>query len=683
MRRARVRSTIWIIRTTPGESIDLTPDAGNQHQPEAQRIEAQARLAAIVESSDDAIVSKTLDGIIQSWNTGAERIFGWSAAEAIGKHITLIIPPDRRAEETQILARLRAGERIDHFETVRVRKDGRLVYVSLTVSPVRDRDGRIAGASKIARDVTLVKEYERRIADFVENATVGLHWVGPDGIILWANRCELEMLGYTKEEYVGRHIAEFHADAPVIEDILSRLTRGEKLLNYPARLRSKDASIRHVLISSCVRFENGEFKNTQCFTRDVTALMLAQQERDQLLERERTARIEAERASRMKDDFLATLSHELRTPLNAILGYAQLMRSGQVAGAELPEALEIIERNARTQTQIIEDLLDLSRIISGKIRLDVQRVDLAAVVTSAMETLKPAADAKGLRLTGVLDPLVGPVRGDPSRLQQVIWNLLSNAIKFTPKGGKIQVALERVNSHVEIVVSDTGEGIEPQFLPHVFDRFRQADPSSTRRYGGLGIGLSIVKQLIELHGGEVRAKSPGRGQGATFIVSLPLSVTTHEETERERAHPKAASRPANACDDIDLAGVRVLVVDDEPDARTLIARILKSCGAEVITAASVSEALEQIRREPPHVLISDLGMPDHDGYELIRAVRALPPGSAAGAGGDIPAAALSAFARSEDRRRAMMAGFQTHVAKPVEPAELLAVVASLAGRVGR
>jgi CheY-like chemotaxis protein len=381
----------------------------------------------------------------------------------------------------------------------------------------------------------------------------------------------------------------------------------------------------------------------------------------------------------MKDDFLATLGHELRTPLNAILGYAQLLRAGSIAPAELPEAIEVIERNARTQTQIIEDLLDLSRIVSGKIRLDVQRVDLATVVTAAVDTVKPAAENKGVRLTAVLDPLVGPVRGDPSRLQQVVWNLLSNSIKFTPRRGKVQVALERVNSHVEIVVSDTGQGITPEFLPHVFDRFRQADASSTRRHGGLGIGLSIVKQLVELHGGTVRAKSPGPGLGATFIVALPLSAAHEDESEPTRTHPKAPSDPADACDQVDLTGVRVLVVDDEPDSRQLIARILEACHAEVDTAASCDQALALVRDGPPDVLISDIGMPDRDGYELIRAIRALP----ADRGGNVRAAALSAFARSEDRRRAMLAGFQTHVAKPVEPPELLAVVASLANRIGR
>lgn len=377
-------------------------------QPFPVKIDAQVRLASIIESSDDAIISKNLDGIIQSWNASAERIFGWSADEVIGKPITIVIPHDRLDEESQILARLRQGERVDHFETIRIRKDGRYVHVSVTISPIRDAEGRIVGASKIARDITALKEYERRLSDFVENATMGLHWVGPDGIVLWANTHELQMLGYAKEEYVGRHIADFHADKLVIDDILSRLARAEKLINYPARMQCKDGSIRHVLINSSAHFENGQFQNTQCFTTDVTERFLFEEERNHLLERERSARIEAERASALKDDFLATLSHELRTPLNAILGYAQLLRTAKISKDQLPDAIEVIVRNARTQSQIIEDLLDLSRIVSGKVRLDVQRVDLWAVTTDAVQTFKAEAEIKGIGLTAVLDPLSAP-----------------------------------------------------------------------------------------------------------------------------------------------------------------------------------------------------------------------------------------------------------------------------------
>jgi PAS domain S-box-containing protein len=400
--------------------------------------------------------------------------------------------------------------------------------------------------------------------------------------------------------------------------------------------------------------------------------------KDALLASEQAARSEAERASRMKDEFLATLSHELRTPLNAILGWSQILAHGTKDEADLAEGLRVIERNARAQTQIIEDLLDMSRIISGKVRLDVQRLDLAAVVRGAIETTKPAADAKGVRLQAVLDPHAGPVSGDPARLQQVMWNLLSNAVKFTPRGGRVQVLLERVNSHLEVSVIDTGEGIRPEFLPYAFDRFRQADSTTTRRHGGLGLGLSIVKQLVELHGGSIRVKSAGLGHGSTFIVALPLTVIHPEpDTDVERHHPRAATAgPRDTC--VQIAGVKVLVVDDEADARALVKRLLEDCGAEVVTAGSAAEALELVGAEKPDVLLTDIGMPDADGYSLIRRVRALGPEH----GGQVPAAALTAYARAEDRVKAVLAGFQMHLAKPVEPTELIATVAGLAGRVG-
>jgi PAS domain S-box-containing protein len=525
----------------------------------------RARLAAVVESSEDAIISKTLDGIIRTWNDGATRIFGYTSEEMIGRHVTTLMPPDRVDEEARIIERLRRGERIEHYETVRVRKDGTRLDISLTISPIRDSSGVVVGASKIARDITARKQFEA--------------------------------------------------------------------------------------------------------------------ERERLLEAERLARGEAERVSLLKDEFLATLSHELRTPLNAILGWSQILRSRSSAVAadeEAAEGIAVIERNARGQTKLIEDLLDMSRITSGKLRLDVQQVDLRDVVQAAVAAVRHAADSKGVQLTAVLDPLAGPVRGDPGRLQQCVWNLLSNATKFTPRGGRVEVSLARVNSHFEIAVADTGQGIKAEFLPHVFERFRQADASTTRRHGGLGLGLSIVKNLVELHGGKVRVKSPGEGQGATFIVELPRMVAhpLPDGPPQEPSTSRPMSSAAAAVDYPSLAGVTVLAVDDEADARDLIRRILEECGARVLLAASAAEALDLVPRERPDMIVSDIGMPGEDGYQLIREVRALPPD----VGGRTPAAALTAFARAEDRTRALRAGYQTHVAKPVEPMELTAVVASLATR---
>jgi PAS domain S-box-containing protein len=389
------------------------------------------------------------------------------------------------------------------------------------------------------------------------------------------------------------------------------------------------------------------------------------------------ARQQAETANRSKDEFLATVSHELRTPLNAIMGWAQLLLAAGDDPERRRQGLETVVRNAKLQSQLIDDLLDVSRIISGKMRLDVQSTDLAAVIDAAVEAIRPAAEAKKLQVRRVLDPFAGPVSGDPVRLQQVVWNLLSNAVKFTAKEGKVEVRLERVNSHVEILVADNGAGISPEFLPYVFDRFRQLDASTTRRHGGLGLGLAIVRHLVELHGGTVRVKSPGEGEGSTFIVALPLSIAHLTPTEGLRVHPVAEVEDGDPCSEdsnLDLRGIRVLVVDDEPDARETLRQILEHCNAEVETVSSAVEAVKRVESWRPDVLLSDIGMPGEDGYELIRRVRELPPDR----GGRTPAAALTAFARGEDRRRALRAGFQMHLAKPVEIQELATVVASLA-----
>ncbi|HEY9420205.1 MAG TPA: ATP-binding protein [Thermoanaerobaculia bacterium] len=390
----------------------------------------------------------------------------------------------------------------------------------------------------------------------------------------------------------------------------------------------------------------------------------------------RLAHEQAEAANRSKDEFLATVSHELRTPLNAIMGWAQLLQADGDDAEKRRRAMETIIRNAKLQSQLIDDLLDVSRITSGKMRLDVRPTELAPVIDAAVETIRPAAEAKQIGIQRVLDPLAGPVAGDPARLQQVVWNLLSNAVKFTPKGGKAEVRLERVNSHVEIIVADNGMGISREFLPQVFDRFRQLDASTTRQQGGLGLGLAIVRHLVELHGGTVEVKSPGVGQGSTFIVRLPLSIAHLKPADPERVHPRVEVETGDPCKDdptLDLRGIRVLVVDDEPDARETLQQILEHCNAEVLTVASAREALEALQRWRPDILVSDIGMPGEDGYELIRKVRELP----ADRGGRTPAAALTAFARGEDRRRALLAGFQMHIAKPVEVKELAAVVANL------
>lgn len=415
-------------------------------------------------------------------------------------------------------------------------------------------------------------------------------------------------------------------------------------------------------------------------TLDITERKMAEEQRKALLEAERAARNEAERTGKMKDEFLATLSHELRTPLNAILGWSQVLSLRPPTGDELAQGLRTIERNARAQTQIIEDLLDMSRIISGKVRLHVQDVNLAPVVQASVDTVKPAMDAKQIRVELVLDDLTGVVSGDANRLQQVFWNLLSNAVKFTPRAGTIRIVLKRVNSNLEFSVTDSGDGIDAQFLPRVFDRFRQADATTTRRHGGLGLGLAIVKQIVDLHGGRVNAESAGTGKGSTFSVSLPLMTADQQlRVSAERPVPIVPQLAAQPELVQDIEGVKVLVVDDEPDSRALVKRLLEDAHAVVTAAGSAREAFELLPTVRPDVLVSDIGMPDEDGYSLIRRVRAL----SAELGGETPAVAVTAYARAEDRLHAMRAGFQQHISKPLEPAILLAVVASLAGQAKR
>lgn len=407
---------------------------------------------------------------------------------------------------------------------------------------------------------------------------------------------------------------------------------------------------------------------------EVTVRKLIEQERDRLLNSERHARGEAERASRLKDEFLATLSHELRTPLNAILGYAQLLRA-MPAPPDIADGISVIERNARAQAQIIEDLLDMSRIISGKLSIDVRPLNLVEVISSAMETVYPAARARGISIEANFPDAGAMVTGDANRLGQVAWNLLSNAIKFTPHGGRVRVALACARGHVELSVTDTGQGIRADFLPYVFDRFRQADASTTRRQGGLGLGLSIVKNLVELHGGSVRAESEGEGRGATFIVSLPTAGEPSDSGYLSRDGTARAGSGGRG-DSFGLSGVRVLVVDDERDSLDLVRRLLEDCRAQVATADSADEAIRQLDAATPDVLICDIGMPGQDGYQLIRRVR----GRSKESGGAVPAAALTAFAREDDRRRVLSAGYQVHIAKPVDAQRLLTAIAQLAGR---
>jgi len=518
--------------------------------------QARMRLAGIVDSSEDAIISKSLEGIITSWNNSAERMFGYTPEEAIGKSIVMIIPPELREEETMILGRLRRGERIEHFETVRVTKTGKRINLSLTVSPVRNKQGEIIGASKIARDITDKVRAERE------------------------------------------------------------LTR--------------------------------------------------------LLASERAARERAEAASRAKDEFVAMISHEIRSPLNAILGWSHMLRQGALDETATANALESIERNARAQAQLVSDLLDVSRVITGKLRINARPVDIMNSLESALESVHPAAEAKQITIDVQREPYATVVTGDADRLQQVFWNLLSNAVKFTPRQGHVSVKIARTNSYLEVAVSDSGTGIPEDFLPYIFDRFTQADTTSARKHSGLGLGLSIARHIVELHGGTITAESAGERKGATFRITLPVRALQSQE-----ADPAQTTAPIHTiANEIMLNGLRIMVVDDEDETRELLKMMLSSHGAEVLAAASGTEALAQIDECQPGIIVSDIGMPVMDGYMFMKRVRALDSEQRS-----VPAIALTAYARAEDRLRALAAGFQMHVPKPVEASELVMVIASLVRRI--
>ena len=678
-------------------------------------------LAKVIESSDDAIVSKDLNSIITSWNPGAERIFGYSADEAIGQSIRMIIPAHLQSEEDMVLTRIRAGQKVEHYETLRQRKDGTLIAISLTVSPIKDEAGNIIGASKIARDVTERTRLEAASREHASN-TQKLSDVGAVVASTLDRESIVQKVTDTATELTHAEFGAFFynvrdqraGDAymlyalsgaprdafasfphPRATELFGPTFRGEA----PVRLDDVMADPRygksapyhglppgHLPVRSYlavpVKGLDGQVIGGLFFGHSQVGMFTEQHERlavgtaswaSVALENARLY-AEAREANQMKDDFLAVLSHELRTPLNAILGYSRLLRGGMLNGEQFDRAIETVERNSRWLTQIVEDVLDVSRIVSGKIRLDVQAVDLATVIDNAVSTIQPAADAKGIRLQNLIDTRVGPVSGDPDRLQQVMWNLLSNAVKFTPKGGRVQLRVERINSHVEIVVSDTGVGIRKDFLPYVFERFRQGDSGPTRKTGGLGLGLAIVRHIVEMHGGTVTAESEGEDLGATFTVRLPLMIVQPSAKLRKREHPIAEQQvPLQKMSGLD--GVHVLAVDDEEDSLGLLRTVLESAGARVTVASSGRAALGIIANAKPDVLVADIGMPEMDGFELIRRVRELPSPVA-----EVPAAALTAFARSEDRTRALQHGFEMHLAKPVDPGELVASVATLVRR---
>jgi PAS domain S-box-containing protein len=862
--------------------------------------DAAWRLAAIVESSDDAIVSKDLDGIITSWNRGAERLFGYSADEAIGHSITMLIPPERVGEEEMVLDRIRRGDRVEHFDTVRRRKDGTFVDISLTVSPIRDAAGTIVGASKIARNISDRTSMEAELRDshhrLMTLALASASIVGSpnvdqvlssaidlarevfpsDGYAIWqwdetdfwrivrSSGISDEFASKVVTEHCGQPLtSRFPFTAPLVSEdiatlpmsaaareayhreriaallVLPLFLHGERrgamtfysrrprrysdldvqcatvIANlaaaslttaelYEEQRKGREAAdharqeaaflakagtalsgsldfeatlktVAHLSVPAIADWcavdvvgERGALQRLAIAHADPSKIELARaiderypsdpatpggvhevihtgrpvfvpritpamltvvavdedhrriltalnlrsymcvpimahnrafgaitfvsaesgreySDSDLRFARELAARASlaaqnarsyarANEASRLKDEFLATLSHELRTPLNAVLGYARMLRTRSMPPEKTESAIEVVERNATALKQMIEDVLDVSRIVAGRLRLEARPVDLPAILKEASATVMPAADAKGVRVDMQIAPITGSVSGDPDRLRQIVWNLMSNAIKFTPHGGTVQLSLSRVDSHVEIVVSDTGRGISPDFLPFVFERFRQGDSSASREHGGLGLGLAIARQLAEMHGGTIAAASEGPGRGATFTVTLPLMSADRARAAAARAdhHPSPEQRHPAIESVPRLDGIQVLAVDDEPDSLELLRAILENAGAKVATAASGPDALRAIRWAQPDVLVADIGMPGMDGLQLVRALRQMDEPLRS-----TPAAALTAYGRTQDQITSLASGFQTHLVKPVDPLELIAAVASL------
>lgn len=814
-------------------------------EPQARPVELHSDLyRAIFDHSREAIAIIDRDGFYLQQNGAHYTLLGYPDDDLQGKTLANEVDQETFAEIKRQLAA--TGEYSGEIVCRTKRGDER--NIELTVFTMRSGLGEPLCYVCIKRDITRRKRDElalRRsqseLTDFFETASIGLHWLSADGTILRANQAELDLLGYTRVEYIGRNIVDFHYDREAAEDLLERVRGGEVIRDYEARLRCKDGTLKTVRLDSSSYFEEGKFVHARSFTRDITdrrrtehrlALQYAitrivsrsidfvegtheiletvceslgwqvgvlwavdhqdevlrcvdvwhdsvldlsafehacrnrtfprqvglpgriwswgrpawipnlkkdtnfplgpfaeraglratfgfpillgdevigvieffsqeiRQPDEELLEmigsvgsqigqfqerkraeeklahllvRERSARADAEKANRLKDEFLATLSHELRTPLNAVIGWSRMLKSGRLDQESATHAIDVIERNAWAQKQIIEDILDVSRVITGKLQLHLGPVDLATVVNAALDAVRPAFEAKDIRVETNYEQGLKVVTGDADRLQQVVWNLLSNASKFTPPGGAVGINITQDRTHADIEISDNGPGIDPEFLPHVFERFRQADGSTTRLHGGLGLGLAIVRHLVELHGGMIGVENGTVRSGAVFSVKLPLP-----NGEINFPTSSATSTAEQHATDVDLDGLKILVVEDEIDALDLLSIDLREHGAKVTGVSSASEALELLREQQFDLIISDIGMADTDGYSLIKQVRE----REGEAEHHIPAIALTAYARAQDRLRAIAAGYNTHVAKPVEIRELVSVVKCLTGKIG-
>jgi len=663
-------------------------DVTEERRAQASIRESEHRLRVLIEQSSAGIAQTDLSGRIELANQRFCQIVGYPLEEVLGMRVHDLTHPDDLTLTSRLVANGAATGTEYAMEKRYVRKDGSIVWGAVSASILKDDAGRPQSIMGVVVDITdrkraeaALRESEERLRLAVSIAQMGTFEIDLISDAVTVNETGREIYGWAPDQVLTFGYVQTHFHPEDRDEVVQRVEQGLRPdgpgeFAVEQRILRTDGQIRWIRVRGRAIFdESADRRAIRCVGTylDITDQREAEREREQLLLAERAARSDAERASRLKDEFLATVSHELRTPLNAILGYAQVLRYSQLDD-DTVYGLQVIERNARAQGQIIEDILDMSRIVSGRLRLNVQRLELRTVVESAVETVRPSANAKNISLVCQIDPLDRAVIGDPARLQQVVWNLLSNAIKFTPAGGRVQIDLRAGDQHVEIAVSDSGQGIRPEFLPHVFEKFRQADASTTRQHAGLGLGLSIVKSLVEMHGGSVTVQSGGENRGTTFTLSLPLLPA--EQIADTPSIPLEPAAPLRSSERPSLHGLTILTVDDEPDARDLVRRLLEDCGGRVIAASSAAEAIDILNGERVDVLLSDIGMPDMDGYELLRTVRRRHPD----AGGEVPAAALTAFARSEDRTRALRAGFQTHIAKPIEPMELVFAVASLARR---
>jgi PAS domain S-box-containing protein len=619
-------------------------------------------------------------------NKGYEKWYGVSPSEIYGLHLQEFLGESVYQSIYPYVKIVLSGEQVS-YETQVVHQDGIKHDTSVTYVPQFNQQDSVEGFVALIIDITeqkqaqaALKQSEERFRKLTEKVRV-IPWEADP------KTNDFTYIGPQTEDILGYPVNDWYTDNFWIKHIHPEDQKwaidycsqsSSSLKNYEFEYRMLAADGRVVWLYDIVNVVRDGDTPLQLhgFMIDITDRKQAEQEREQLLEREKAARAEAETANRIKDEFLATLSHELRTPLNAMLGWTQLLKSRKFDETTTVKALETIDRNSHVLAQLIEDVLDVSRIIRGKLQLNLRPLELVPVVEAAIETVRPAADAKEIVIESQVDSAVGVVMGDTNHLQQIVWNLLSNAVKFTPKRGRVQVKLERINSRVQIQVTDTGNGISADFLPHVFERFCQADSSTTRSHGGLGLGLAIVRHLVELHGGTVFAESPGLKQGATFTVNLPMKAVALTPQDTPEQNSQIVDN--NCVDDqlFLLKGLRVLVVDDEADARQLLATILGQYGAQIMSVSSAHEAMKALSQFHPDILVSDIGMPQEDGYTLIRKIRTLPSHE----GGKIPAVALTAYARAEERTQALLAGFQLHIPKPVNPTELAAVVANLAGR---